>query len=68
MVTYKDNIMFEAAAASGALLVKLAECLLRSTSPISVWLALCRGLCLVSLCSSIFDWTQLFAGAGDDFP
>jgi hypothetical protein len=37
MVTYKDNIMFEAAAASGALLVKLAECLLRSTSPISYY-------------------------------
>ena len=68
MVTYKDNIMFEAAAASGALLVKLAECLLCSTSPIGVWLALCRGLCLVSLCSSIFECTQLFAGAGDDFP
>ena len=71
MVTYKDNIMFEAAAASGALLVKLAECLLRSTSPISykcILEALCRGLCLVSLCSSIFEWTQLFAGAGDDFP
>jgi len=38
MVTYEDNIMFEAAAASGALLVKLAEFLMRSTSSISGWL------------------------------
>jgi len=48
--------------ASGALLVKLAECLLRSTSPISykcILEALCRGLCLVSLCCSIFVWNQL---------
>ena len=68
MVTYKDNIMFEAAAASGALLVKLAECLLRSTSPISykcILEALCRGLCLVSLCCSIFVWNQLVSSDGD---
>ena len=66
MVTYKDNIMFEAAAASGALLVKLAECLLRSTSPISVWLGTLSRPLLGKLVLLYLVWAQSVTDTGND--